>query len=475
LKYSRNSQRKQTTQNRDYLADVEVQLRDRQGVPSGSLAFSKRESENRADGNTSNLMEKILARDNMIKAYQRVKANKGSHGIDGMSVDELRDFLIEHWLNIKQKLLEGNYYPSPVRRVEIPKPDGGVRKLGIPTVLDRLIQQAIAQELTKIYDPTFSDNSYGFRPNKSAHDAIQKAKQHINQGYSWVVDIDLEKFFDRVNHDILMEKLSKKIKDKRLLTLIRRYLTSGVMINGIKISSEEGTPQGGPLSPLLANIILDELDKELDKRGHRYCRYADDCNIYVKSRKAGERVMASIKDLLENKLKLKINQNKSAVDLVTRRKFLGLSFYIRKGQCRIRIHEKSYKRFKDRIRELTNRNSGISMEYRLRKLNDYTTGWINYFAIADAKTRIRDLEGWIRRRIRACIWKQWKKIKTRGRNLIKLGLPKWKAWEFANTRKGYWRISNSPILASTITNDYLENLGYRSIYKRYCRLSKAFN
>jgi RNA-directed DNA polymerase len=290
LKYSRNSQRKQTTQNRDYLADVEVQLRDRQGVPSGSLAFSKRESENRADGNTSNLMEKILARDNMIKAYQRVKANKGSHGIDGMSVDELRDFLIEHWLNIKQKLLEGNYYPSPVRRVEIPKPDGGVRKLGIPTVLDRLIQQAIAQELTKIYDPTFSDNSYGFRPNKSAHDAIQKAKQHINQGYSWVVDIDLEKFFDRVNHDILMEKLSKKIKDKRLLTLIRRYLTSGVMINGIKISSEEGTPQGGPLSPLLANIILDELDKELDKRGHRYCRYADDCNIYVKSRKAGERV-----------------------------------------------------------------------------------------------------------------------------------------------------------------------------------------
>lgn len=432
MKYSRNLHRKQTTQNRDCLAEVGVQLQDRQGVPSSSLAVSKRESENRAKDDTSNLMEKILARNNMIKAYKRVKANKGSHGIDGMSVDELRDFL-------------------------------------------RLIQQAIAQELTKIYDPTFSDNSYGFRPNKSAHDAIQKAKQHINQGYRWVVDIDLEKFFDRVNHDILMRKLSEKIKDKRLLTVIRRYLSSGVMVNGVKISSEEGTPQGGPLSPLLANILLDQLDKELDKRGHRYCRYADDCNIYVKSKKAGERVMASIKDLLENKLKLGINQNKSAVDLVSRRKFLGFSFYFSKGECHIRIHEKSYKRFKDRIRELTNRNSGIGMEYRLRRLNDYTTGWINYFAIANAKSRIQVLEGWIRRRLRACIWKQWKKIKTRGRNLIKLGLPEWKAWEFANTRKGYWRISNSPILASTITNDYLENLGYRSIYKRYCRLSKAFN
>lgn len=467
MKYSRNLHRKQTTQNRDCLAEVGVQLRDRQGVPSSSLAVSKRESENRAKDDTSNLMEKILARNNMIKAYKRVKANKGSHGIDGMSVDELRDFLIEHWLNIKRKLLEGNYYPSPVRRVGIPKPDGGVRKLGIPTVLDRLIQQAIAQELTKIYDPTFSDNSYGFRPNKSAHDAIQKAKQHINQGYRWVVDIDLEKFFDRVNHDILMRKLSEKIKDKRLLTVIRRYLSSGVMVNGVKISSEEGTPQGGPLSPLLANILLDQLDKELDKRGHRYCRYADDCNIYVKSKKAGERVMASIKDLLENKLKLGINQNKSAVDLVSRRKFLGFSFYFSKGECHIRIHEKSYKRFKDRIRELTNRNSGIGMEYRLRRLNDYTTGWINYFAIANAKSRIQVLEGWIRRRLRACIWKQWKKIKTRGRNLIKLGLPEWKAWEFANTRKGYWRISNSPILNATLTNKYFESIGYKSLSQRY--------
>jgi RNA-directed DNA polymerase len=314
LKYSGNLQRKQTTQNRDYLADVEVELQDKQEVPSNSPAFSKRESENRAKDNTSNLMEKILARQNMIRAYKRVLSNKGSHGVDGMSVDEFRDFLIDHWLTIKQKLLEGNYRPSSVRRVEIPKPDGGVRCLGIPTVLDRLIQQAIAQELTKVYDPTFSENSYGFRPNKSAHDAILKAKQYINEGYRWVVDMDLEKFFDRVNHDILLDRLSRKIKDQRLLKLIRSYLTSGVMINGIKINSEEGTPQGGPLSPLLANILLDELDKELEKRGHRYCRYADDCNIYVKSKKAGERVMASTKDLLENKLKLKINQNKSAIE-----------------------------------------------------------------------------------------------------------------------------------------------------------------
>lgn len=475
MKYSGNLQRKQTTQNRDYLADVEVELQDKQEVPSNSPAFSKRESENRAKDNTSNLMEKILARQNMIRAYKRVLSNKGSHGVDGMSVDEFRDFLIDHWLTIKQKLLEGNYRPSSVRRVEIPKPDGGVRCLGIPTVLDRLIQQAIAQELTKVYDPTFSENSYGFRPNKSAHDAILKAKQYINEGYRWVVDMDLEKFFDRVNHDILLDRLSRKIKDQRLLKLIRSYLTSGVMINGIKINSEEGTPQGGPLSPLLANILLDELDKELEKRGHRYCRYADDCNIYVKSKKAGERVMASTKDLLENKLKLKINQNKSAVDRVSRRKFLGFTFYFRKGEGYIRIHEKPYKRFKDRIRELTNRNKGISMEYRLRRLNDYTTGWINYFALSNAKSKIRDLDGWIRRRLRACIWKQWKRIKTRGRNLIKLGLPEGKAWEFANTRKSYWRTSGSLILTTTLTNDYLENLGYKSIYKRYCQLSKALN
>lgn len=339
--------------------------------------------------------------------------------------------------------------------------------LGIPTVLDRLIQQAVAQELNKIYDPTFSDNSYGFRPNRSAKQAVLKARKYINEGYRWVVDMDLEKFFDKVNHDILVERLARKIKDKRVLKLIKGYLKSGIMLNGIKVKSDEGTPQGGPLSPLLANIMLDEVDKELEKRGHRFCRFADDCNIYVKSEKAGIRVMASIRKTLECTLKLKVNENKSAVDYVTRRKFLGFSFYFGKGGANIRIHEKSYKRFKDKVRNLTSRNKGVSNKYRLKKLNELTIGWINYFGIAKANAKIKQLDEWIRRRIRACIWKQWKKIKTRVQKLIKLGLPTYKALEYANTRKSYWRISNSPILHSTLNNKYIENLGYKSISKRY--------
>lgn len=309
-----------------------------------------------------------------------------------MGVDELRTFIIDNWLKIKEKLLEDRYKPSPVRRVEIPKPDGGIRLLGIPTVLDRLIQQAIAQELNKIYDHTFSESSYGFRPNKSAKQAIFKAKEYINEGYRWVVDMDLEKFFDKVNHDILMDRLSKKIRDKRVLKLIRDYLESGIMINGIKVKSDEGTPQGGPLSPLLANIMLDEVDKELEKRGHRFCRFADDANVYVKSRRAGLRVMQSMKNILERRLKLKVNENKSAVDLVSKRKYLGFSFYFGKGGANIRIHEKLYKRFKLRIREITNRNMGISMELRIKKLNEYTVGWINYYGVAKAAARIKELE-----------------------------------------------------------------------------------
>lgn len=465
--YSKNSNKKQTTQYRGQLAEIEVELQGKQGALSEDLALTKRERENDVLDDTSSLLERILARDNMLLAMKRVIGNKGSHGIDGMAVDELRPFIIDKWLSIKQKLLEGKYKPSPVRRVEIPKPDGGIRLLGIPTVLDRLIQQAIAQELNKIYDPTFSESSYGFRANKSAKQAILKAREYINEGYNWVVDMDLEKFFDKVNHDILMERLSRKIKDKRVLKLIRAYLESGVMLNGIKINSEEGTPQGGPLSPLLANILLDEVDKELEKRGHKFCRFADDCNIYVKSRKAGKRVMESVKEIIECRLKLKVNKKKSAVDLVSKRKFLGFSFYFGKDEVNIRIHEKSYKRFKDKIREITNRNTGISMELRIKRLNEYIVGWVNYFAIANAATKIRDLEMWIRRRLRACIWKQWKRIRTKGRNLIKLGVKEYKAWEYANTRKGYWRISNSPILHTTLNNNYLENLGYKSISKRY--------
>ncbi len=447
--------------------EVGVELQDKQGALKEELALTKRERENNGLDNTGNLLEKILARDNMLIAMKRVIANKGSHGIDGMRVDELRPFVIGHWQNVKQKLLEGRYKPSPVRRVEIPKSDGGIRLLGIPTVLDRLIQQAIAQELSKIYDPTFSDNSYGFRPNKSAKQAILKAREYISDGYKWVVDMDLEKFFDSVNHDILMERLSRKIKDKRVLKLIRGYLKSGVMLNGIKINSDEGTPQGGPLSPLLANILLDEVDKELESRCHKFCRFADDNNIYVKSKKAGIRVMKSMRKILENRLKLKVNKDKSAVDLVIKRKYLGFSFYFGRDGVNIRIHEKSYKRFKDKIRKITNRNISISMEVRMKKLNEYTVGWINYYGVAKASARVKDLEEWIRRRLRACIWKQWKKVKTKYSNLKRLGLPPNKAWQYANTRKGYWRISNSPILNLTLNNNYLENLQYKSISKRY--------
>lgn len=467
LLHSKNQNEKQTTRYRGHLVEVGVEIRGKQGALMKDLALTKRERENDGLDDTSSLLDKILARENMLLAMKRVIANKGSHGVDGMRVDGLQPFVINNWLTIKQKLLEGRYKPSPVRRVEIPKPDGGIRLLGIPTVLDRLLQQAIAQELNKIFDPTFSNNSYGFRPNKSAKQAIMKSREHINEGYKWVVDMDLEKFFDKVNHDILMERLSRKIRDKRVLKLIRAYLESGVMVNGIRVSSEEGTPQGGPLSPLLANILLDEVDKELEKRGHRFCRFADDCNIYVKSKKAGGRVMGNIKRIIEGRLKLKVNENKSAVDLVTRRKFLGFSFYFGKDGVNIRIHDKSYKRFKDKIREITNRNTGISMEVRIKKLNQYTVGWTNYYAVAKAASKVTVLETWIRRRLRACIWKQWKKVKTKGRNLMKLGVPKYKAWQFANTRKGYWRISNSPILNTTLNNKYLENLGYTSISKRY--------
>ena len=444
-----------------------MEVRDKQKMQSKSVDLLNRESVNDELFDTSRLLEKVLERDNMLEAMYKVIRNKGSHGIDGMKTDELREHVKKTWLTVKSKLLEGKYNPSPVRRVEIPKPDGGVRLLGIPTVQDRMIQQAIAQVLSEIYEPTFSESSFGFRSNRGAKDAIKQSETYINQGHKWVVDMDLEKFFDKVNHDILMSKLEKKVNDRRLLKLIRKYLESGVLINGIKVSSEEGTPQGGPLSPLLANIMLDDIDKELEKRGHKFCRYADDCNIYVKSRKAGTRVLNSITKLIENELKLKVNRNKSAVDLVSKRKYLGFSFYFAEGGAKIRIHDKSIKRFKDKIRFITNRNRGISMDERLLKLNDSIKGWINYFGIANAKRKLLELDQWIRRRLRACIWKQWKRVKTRFKNLIKLGVPKYKAYEYANTRKGYWRISSSPILETTLNNRYFKSIGLMSLSNIY--------
>lgn len=412
------------------------------------------------------LMEQILSRENLIRALNRVVRNKGSHGVDEMPVQNLRAHVIEHWDTMKMELLSGTYQPQPVRRVEIPKPDGGVRLLGIPTVIDRFIQQAIAQVLSSIYDPTFSDHSYGFRPKRSAHDAVKKAKRFITEGNRWVVDIDLEKFFDRVNHDKLMGLLAKRIEDKHLLQLIHKYLKTGIMINGVVMNSEEGTPQGGPLSPLLSNIVLDELDKELEKRGHSFVRYADDCNIYVKTPKAGNRVMKSVTSFIEGKLKLKVNTSKSAVDRPWKRKFLGFSFTSHK-EPKVRIAKASINRMKDKVRDITSRSKPYSMEKRIEKLNQYLTGWCGYFALADTPSVFKDLESWIRRRLRMCMWKDWKKPSTKVRKLIGMSIPKGKAYEWGNSRKSYWRISNSPVLHRALGNSYWSSQGLKSLIARY--------
>jgi len=413
------------------------------------------------------MMEQILSYQNVTSALERVERNKGSHGVDGMSVQTLRSHLMEHWSTLRTELIKGTYLPKPVRRVEIPKPNGGVRKLGIPTVIDRFIQQAIAQVLNKEFDPTFSRQSYGFRPNKRGHDAVRQAKRYIKEGYRWVVDIDLEKFFDKVNHDRLMRILSHRIKDPKVLQLIRRYLQSGVMEKGLVSPNTEGTPQGGPLSPLLSNIVLDELDKELEKRGLRFVRYADDCNIYVRSRRAGERIMESITTFIERKLKLKVNHEKSAVDRPWKRKFLGFTFTFHRKEPKVRIAKQSIQRFKQRIREITSRKWSISMKDRIEKLNRYLVGWLGYYQLADTPSVLSKLDGWIRRRLRMIRWKEWKKVKTKHRNLKKLGVKPNKAWEWANTRLGYWRIAKSPILDRALHNHYWLKQGLKSLLTRY--------
>jgi RNA-directed DNA polymerase len=351
--------------------------------------------------------------------------------------------------------------------VEIPKSDRGIRLLGIPTVLDRVIQQAIAQILSPIFEGKFSESSFGFRPSRSAHQAVKKCKEYIEEGYNWTVDIDLAKYFDSVNHDKLMRLVSEEVKDSRVLSLIRKYLRSGVMINGVVMDTGEGTPQGGNLSPLLANIMLNELDIELTKRGLKFCRYADDVNIYVKSRKAANRVMQSITIFIEDKLKLKVSKEKSTVDRPWKLKFLGFSFYHKKGGIGIRVHHKVVEKFKQKLKEITGRSNAMSMACRMLKLKQQLTGWVNYFGMADMMELVKLLDKWLRRRIRMCFWKQWKKIKTRHNNLVRFGIENSKAWEFANTRKGYWRISGSPILKITFTNEYLKKLGFQSIAERY--------
>lgn len=410
-------------------------------------------------GRSDRLMDMILERDNLIRAWERVCANKGAPGVDGMKIDQLWAYLKSHWPKIKQDLLSGAYRPQPVRRKEIPKPDGGVRLLGIPTVLDRLIQQAVHQILGWIWEPFFSEFSYGFRPGKTAHQAVMQGKRYMTEGYTYVVDMDLSKFFDRVNHDRLMSRLAQKIEDKRVLKLVRGYLRCGVMTEGVAIPSSEGTPQGGPLSPLLSNIVLDELDKELENRGHKFVRYADDFMIYCKSLKAAERVKRSITDFLSLKLKLKVNQDKSGVSRPWLRKFLGFTYFHMCGQSKVRIHAKTLKRFKDKVRELTSRSRGKSLKQVIQELNQYFFGWWGYFRLTEVKSFLKGLKTWIMRRLRSLVWKQWKNPKTRVNNLKKLGIAHEDAMLCGNARKKYWHMSKIKWVAIAMPQRYFTDRG----------------
>ena len=426
-------------------------------IPTGTeSSAAKRGTENPAI--TEPLMEEVCERENCKRALKRVKANKGSPGVDGMTVQALPGFLQQHWLAIREQLQSGTYQPQPVKRVEIPKSDGGVRKLGIPTVLDRFIQQAVMQVLQKRWDRTFSDHSYGFRPGRSAHQAVEAAQQHIAAGYRWVVDLDLEKFFDRVGHDKLMAKIAERVSDKRLLKLSRAFLRAGVMENGLVSPLDEGTPQGGPLSPLLSNLVLDEFDRELERRGHRFARYADDSNIYVRSRRAGERVMKSVTRFIHTKLKLQVNQSKSAVAEPWERKFLGFSFTSSASPKR-RIAPKAVKRFKERVRELTRRTRGISIDRMAKELTLYLRGWIGYFGKCQTPTVLQSLEEWTRRRLRSVIWKQWKRGTTRYVELRKRGVNAKLAATTAGSAHGPWHLARSQALALALPNAYFDSFG----------------
>ena len=433
----------------------------RSEAPRGSVEgtealMAKRKAESMAISKP--LMEAVCERRNCKQALARVKRNKGSAGIDGMTVEQLPAYLKKHWLTIRAQLLSGTYKPPPVKRVEIPKPDGGMRKLGIPTVLDRFIQQAVMQVLQRSWDCTFSAHSYGFRPGRSAHQAVAKAQQYIAEGYGWVVDLDLEKFFDRVNHDKLLARLARRIGDKRMLKLIRAFLRAGVLEGGLVSPIAEGTPQGGPLSPLLSNIVLDELDRELEQRGHRFVRYADDCNIYVRSQRAGERVMKSVSQFITSKLKLKVNEEKSAVARPDKRKFLSFSFL---GTETVKRHiaAKAIARFKQRVRKLTRRTRGVKVETMVAQLSRYLRGWLGYFGFCETPWVLRHLESWLRRRLRAVIWKQWKRGKVRFAELYKRGVRKELAAQTAGSAHGPWRLSNSPALNTALPNAYFASLG----------------
>ncbi len=411
---------------------------------------------------TNRLMEEVCERENLKEALQRVKANKGSAGVDGMTVGGITDYLKQHWPAIREQLLNGTYEPRPVRRVEIPKPDGGVRKLGIPTVLDRFIQQAVRQVLQRQWDPTFSESSYGFRPGRSAQQAVAQAQQYIAEGHGWCVDLDLEKFFDRVNHDRLMGQIAKRVGDKRLLKLIRAFLNAGVMENGLVSPSVEGTPQGGPLSPLLSNLVLDELDRELERRGHRFVRYADDCNLFVRSERAGQRVMESVTRFITQKLKLKVNETKSAVARPQERKFLGFSFSAGPEVKRV-IAPKALDRFKRRVREITRRAKGVSMKTTIEELAPYMRGWRSYFGFCETPEVLLSLTRWVRLRLRAALWRQWKTPRRRREALIELGVRTRLASNTAGSGLGPWYLAKAKALSVGLSNAYFKSLGLPSL------------
>lgn len=415
------------------------------------------------------MLQEIMNRRNIERALLQVERNKGVGGVDGMQTDELRDYLNAHYSTISQEVISGNYSPGAVKKVEIPKPQGGVRMLGIPTVKDRLLQQAISQWLMQFYEPNFSAFSYGFRPNKNAHQAVLQAQTFLNEGKTYVVELDLEKFFDKVNHDKLMSLIMRKVTDKGTLNLIHKYLRSGIMEGGMVSQRTEGTPQGSPLSPLLSNIILDELDKELTNRGHFFVRYADDCSIYARSEKAAQRVLASITTYIEKSLKLKVNQEKSQVSRPTESTLLGFSFYNDKGTWQIRVANKTIKRIKEKCKKITQRNNGNNTSQKITALKAVIEGWVNYFSIAKGKSAMQQLDVYVRVRLRMGLWKEWKNCKTRVANLLKLKASKQKSYEWGNSSRGYCRIAHSPVLQTTLTNAYFVKNGYEGFLNTYNR------
>jgi RNA-directed DNA polymerase len=437
--------------------------RKSRGYEAGASSSAARRDTVRLE--TEQLMEAVVARENMLRAYEQVKRNKGAAGVDGLTVEQLMPYLREHWVEIKERLLEGTYKPEAVRCVEIPKASGGVRQLGIPTVVDRVIQQALHQAMTPLFEPGFSESSYGFRPGRSAHQAVKEARRSVAEGRRWVVDIDLEKFFDRVNHDVLMVRVARRISDKRVLRLIRRYLQAGMMTGGVTSPRAEGTPQGGPLSPLLSNILLDELDKELERRGHKFCRYADDCNIYVRTRAAGERVKASVTKFLGKRLRLRVNEEKSAVGRPWERKFLGYTMTWNK-EPRLKAAEVSVKRLKARMREIFREGRGRSLSRVVEELNVGLRGWIQYFRLAEVKGIFDELDGWIRRKLRCLIWRRWKRPRTRAKELKRRGLEELRAYRSAYNGRGAWWNAGSSHMNEAFPKRYFDRVGLVSLLDR---------